>query len=194
MTSQCLRVFKTISTFGTELSKGGPTSIGRSQSSGGADDPIEAVHDIDDGIWRFHFCRNEIAFLRSGRCSHIRSGASQGSSFCKRGRNGIGASCCPTLSEESDGRKKTFRLFLLSCRATLDLQKTTFCLDSCIFHVVRSTNQHLLYFCTLHIQGNVCYCLSVVAETCSYSSTGLRLRCLSVWGTTFFAYFWTDLP
>jgi len=123
MTSQCLRVFKTISPFGTELSKGGPTSIGRSQSSGGADDPIEEVHDIDDGIWRFHFCRNEIAFLRSGRCSHIRSGASQGSSFCKRGRNGIGASCCPTLSEESDGRKKNFSVVLIVVQSDIRLAK-----------------------------------------------------------------------
>jgi hypothetical protein len=44
----------------------------------------------------------------------------------KRIRNGIDASVCSTLSEESDGRQKTFQLFFLSCRATFDVHSDIF--------------------------------------------------------------------
>lgn len=130
--------------------------------------------------------------LRLGRYAQVRSGAIQGQNMMKRGRNRIGERGCPPISYESDGRLKPFRLFFVSCRATSDVQSDIMLgLLFFIFSRSPTTNQHRFEMCTLHCESTVSYCL-LVAETCSCSFTVFRVCILSVWRTTFFAYFWID--
>lgn len=75
-----------------------------------ADIAIEEVHEIDERIRRFHFCR-KIAGLRFGRCSDIRSGLIQGSNF----GNAVATVSVQAVVQhcQSDSRKQIFILLLV---------------------------------------------------------------------------------